>query len=339
MSKFELTLEPKITREILLSKHSQETYFEHYLGVPVKKGLFKSPSVIRPDKDPTCSFYKTDKGILKYKDFAGPTFDFIGCVMYLFSCNYYRALRIIANDFGILELKNVEKNTPLIEYSGSVIEVTQRSRINVEVKDWTEKELNWWSSFGITLNTLNRFNVFSIKSIFLNNVYYNDSSDSSPVYGYYGGLSYDEDELWRLYMPTKRTFRFLTNWPASMIQGLKQIPNEGEFIVVTKSLKDVMALYEFGIPAIAPNSEGLFLSDDQLHRLRLRFKTVYLLYDRDLPGVRSAKKIKKKHPCVKVLLTPKVKDFTDFVKKYGIKRTEKLVDQWLRKNNHKRMEK
>lgn len=43
-----------------------------------------------------------------------------------------------------------------------------------------------------------------------------------------------------------------------MIQGSKMLPKSGEFVVVTKSLKDVMALYEFGIPAIAPNSENLF---------------------------------------------------------------------------------
>ena len=31
-----------------------------------------------------------------------------------------------------------------------------------------------------------------------------------------------------------------------MIQGSKQLPKSGEYVVITKSLKDVMALYEFG---------------------------------------------------------------------------------------------
>ena len=31
-------------------------------GVPVKKGLFCSPSIIRSDKKPTCAFYKNKKG-------------------------------------------------------------------------------------------------------------------------------------------------------------------------------------------------------------------------------------------------------------------------------------
>ena len=53
---FELEVTPKITKELILSKYSQETLFEHYLGVSVKKGLFCSPSIIRVDKTPTCSF-------------------------------------------------------------------------------------------------------------------------------------------------------------------------------------------------------------------------------------------------------------------------------------------
>jgi hypothetical protein len=38
-----ITIEPKITKEFLLSKNSEETYMAHYLGIPVKKGLFRSP--------------------------------------------------------------------------------------------------------------------------------------------------------------------------------------------------------------------------------------------------------------------------------------------------------
>ena len=46
-----------------------------------------------------------------------------------------------------------------------------------------------------------------------------------------------------------------------MIQGMHMIPKSGEFLVITKSMKDVMLCYELGIPAIAPNSENLFITD------------------------------------------------------------------------------
>ena len=45
----------KLTQELLLRYNSEETYMEHYLGIPVKKGLFKSP--LRKDNTPTCAFF------------------------------------------------------------------------------------------------------------------------------------------------------------------------------------------------------------------------------------------------------------------------------------------
>lgn len=323
---YNLDLPSKITKELLLSKYSQETFFEHYLGIPVKKGLFISPSIIRTDHKPTCAFYKNQKGILTYKDFAGPTFDFIGCVKYIFNCSYYKALRIIANDFNFIQTG--EKNLPKIPYTGYKLNITDHAKIEVEIKEFTAKELQWWESFGISKKTLDRFKVFSIKSIFLNGNYFSSSAENSPIYGYYGGNNSLGDELWRLYMPTKKTYRFLSNWHATMIQGAKQISKSGDFIVITKSLKDVMALYEFGIPAIAPNSENLFLTEAQYDKLQHRFKMIYLLYDRDLPGVKAANKIRKNFPNLKVLLMPNTKDFTDYVKKYGILKTINLIELW-----------
>lgn len=326
---YTLNSSPKITKELLLSKYSQETYFEHYLGITVKKGLFRSPSIIRSDRNPTCSFYKNAKGILKYKDFAGPTFDFIGCVMYIFKCSYYKALQIIANDFGFIDLGK-EKNPPKINYSGYHMEKTSRAIIQVEIKDFSASEIKWWGSFGISLATLKKFKVYSIKSIFLNGIYFNSSSEQSPVYGYYGGTDIHGNEYWRLYMPTKRKYRFLSNWNSTMIQGAKQMPKSGEYLIITKSLKDVMSLYEFGIPAIAPISENLFLTESQFNKVSKKFKDIYILYDRDLPGVKAANKIRKQFN-VKVLLMPKVKDFSDYVKKYGIIKTFNLIEEWQEK--------
>ena len=327
---YKLEIAPKVTRELLLSKNSQETYFEHYLGVPIKKGLFRSPSIIRSDTNPTCSFYKNKNNVLMYKDFAGPTFDFIGCVMYLFNCNYYNALRIIAHDFNIIPMSDVPKNPPKIPYTQTILEKTSRSQIEVELKEFSEKELKWWEGFGVSKNTLKKFQVYSIKSIFLNGIYFTSSSESSPIYGYYGGTTSEGIELWRLYMPTKRNYRFLSNWSQEMIQGSKQLPKSGEFVVITKSMKDVMSLYEFGITAIAPNSENLFLTELQYNKIKSRFNKVYLLYDRDLPGVKSANKIRKKFKEVQVLLMPKTKDFSDYVKKYGIMKTFNLIEEWLK---------
>ncbi len=102
----------------------------------------------------------------------------------------------------------------------------------------------------------------------------------------------------------------------------------GEYLVITKSLKDVMVLYEFGIPAIAPNSENLFVTDAQYKKLKSKFKNILVLYDNDLAGIQGLKRIKNKYPEIKVSFIPRkygVKDISDFRKKYGLTETQKLI--------------
>ena len=104
-----LSFEPKLTKELILSKFSEEQLMEYYLNIPVKKGLVRSP--LREDKRPTCSFFRNNKGTLMFKDFAtGQCLDIFSIVQQIFRCNYFEALRIIANDFGIIQSKTLQKN-------------------------------------------------------------------------------------------------------------------------------------------------------------------------------------------------------------------------------------
>ena len=116
---------------------------EHYAGAPCKKGLFVSK--LRRDVRPTCAYYRSNKsGRLIYKDF-GDNFagDFVSVVMYKFNCSYYKALQIIANDFGIITSKHLTKNKALIEYSNTKFEITKDAAIQVEIKDFEQYELDW----------------------------------------------------------------------------------------------------------------------------------------------------------------------------------------------------
>ena len=75
-----------------------------------------------------------------------------------------------------------------------------------------------------------------------------------------------------------------------MLQTIKS-----DYLVITKSLKDVMVLYEYGIPAIAPNSETIFVTEAQYQKLKNRFKRIYLFYDSDYAGITSMNQIRKKY--------------------------------------------
>lgn len=312
---YKLEVTTKITQELLLSKYSQEQYMEFYLELPVKKGLFTSPLWLRKDKNPTCSFYKDKRGNLMFNDFAGIKGNFITIVMAKYDCSYYKALRIIGNDFGFIDL-NTPKNIPVAPFSGTEFKETVRAKIQVEIQEFSKKELTWWQSFGISGKTLKRFKVFSIKSVFLNDQYFTSSTDSSPIYGYYGGKNSNNEELWRLYMPTKTKYRFLTNTPTSFLQGAKQLVSDGNHCFIIKSMKDLMLLSEFEFIAIAPTSENILLSESQFKKVSAKFSKVICWFDNDLAGVKGAHKYKKAYDCRCIFLKRKyAKDATDLYKK------------------------
>ena len=322
----ELKYETAVTKRLLLEKHSQETYMEYYLGIPVKKGLFRSP--LREDNSPTCSFYRNKSGDLIFKDFSGHFHgNFISVVMFKYSCSYHMALKIIANDFGIIDCPKLKKNPKPIEPSQTIFKDDGPARIQVEIRDFTEDDLNWWSQYGITKQILRKFSVYSCNSIFLNGSYFTGATKKQRIYGYYRGKRNDL-ELWRIYFPGRHSYKFLSNWKSFMLQGAKQLPESGDLLVITKALKDCMTLYSLGINAIAPCSENLFMSEAQFEKLKKRFKHIVVLYDNDQAGIQNMQKIRKQFP-VKCFWIPRkygAKDISDFYKKYGREKTLELIN-------------
>ena len=326
------TFEPKIDKGYLLSKYSEETYMEYYLGIEVKKGLFRSP--LRQDNTPTCSFYRNKSGELIFHDFSGDFYgNFIDVVMRKYNVGYYKAMDIIAKDFGIIQGdSNVSES--VIKKSSNKIEKSEPANIQVEIKNFTKKELSWWKEYGITEEILTKFHVYSCKNIFLNGNLVN-INNNNLIFGYYGGKK-SKLELWRIYFPERKSYRFLTNWPSKKIQGFNELPKKGKLLVITKSMKDCMTLYSLGISAIAPNSEHLFISDNILNELKERFKYIVVMYDNDLPGISNMKKIKKNHPELIYYFIPRkynVKDISDFYKTYKKKRTISFIKEVI--NNFK----
>lgn len=312
----DFNFEPKITKQFLLSKCSEETYMKFYLGIDVKKGLFISP--LRKDNRPTCSFYRNKSGELIFKDFSGEFYgNFINVVMYKYNVNYHQALKIIANDFGFIKNSKIIKHEGIITNNTSKFTGSNSSDIKVEFKPYTKEDLDWWNQFGINSKILSKYKVFSCKTIFLNGHQFLSPKEKS--YGYYGGKEKNL-EYWRIYFPNRTEYRFITNWPSKKIQGYKQLPKSGKLCVITKSMKDVMCLYSLGINAIAPNSENLFISKSMLSNLKERFKYIVVLYDSDLTGIHNMRKIKKEYSDLIYFYIPrkyKAKDISDFYKKYG----------------------
>ena len=326
----DFSFQPKITKELILSRFSEEQLMEYYLHISVKKGLFRSP--LRKDKQPTCSFYRNKSGTLIFKDFAtGQHLNVFDVVQSIFRCDYFESLRIIANDFGIVRDNTLHKNPGKINLNPIKIKDKEISKIQIEVQEFTDSELKWWGKYGISKDILKRFDVYSCKHVFLNDQLFAESQQHCPIFGYYG-KKYQGLELWRCYFPKRTSFRFITNWPSKKIQGYDQLPKKGKLLVITKSMKDSMCLYSCGITACAPNSENLFISDKVLEDLKNRFKNIVVLYDNDRPGLYNMAKIRKEHPELTYVFIPKrygSKDISDFYKDHGRKETLNLIKTFI----------
>ena len=320
-------LQPQITKNFILSKINQESIMHHYTGQDVSsKKLFTS--VLRNDNHVTVAYYKSKSDILYMHDFA--TNEHLDCwnvVMRLYDCSYYDALKIIAKDFGLIKGEHKVSTFKIIPE----IKESESAKIQVQIKNYTENELNWWNQFGISKKLLKKYHVYSILHVFLNGELKFTSSVKCPIYGYYFGKDKNGNEKWKIYFPLKENYRFLNNTSKKLLQGYHQLPKTGDLLVITKSMKDVIAFYGFGIAAVAPNSETLFVNDKQLEEFKQRFKHILILYDSDRPGLRNMAKIRREHPELNYYFLPEYlsKDFTDTIKQVGIDKMKELVNQFM----------
>lgn len=324
-----ISLKPTLSKDFILSKINQESIMKYYTGNDVTSKKLVT-SCLRNDNHVTVGFYKSKSGILYMHDFA--TNEHLDCwnvVMKLYNVSYYEALKIIARDFGLIDNSyESKKSVPMFVES---LKKTESSKIQVEIKDFTNDELQWWKSFGISKKLLKKYQIYSIKHVFLNGELKFISSEKNPIYGYYFGKDKNGLEKWKIYFPMRKEFRFLNNLSKKVLQGYHQLPKTGDLLVITKSMKDVVAMYGFGIAAVSPNSETLFIDNKKLDEFKQRFKHILVLYDNDKPGLHNMWLIRKEHPELNYFYLPIYldKDFTDSIKLVGVENMKEYVDEFM----------
>lgn len=315
-------------RDKILLKVSPEEIFEYYLGECVDtKKKFCSP--LRHDKHPTCTFtYRNNK--LLFRDWAESVpYDCFEVVKQLYQCDYRTALNIIANDFGVTSsvitkpdvnnLNRIRKPKGNRETEGSRIRIKRNN-------EFQPSDIQYLNSFGISIRTAKFFRVYSCYKTWINNKVIYQYSDNNPALLYhFGGYNY------KIYFYKSSSSRFLCN--TNRIQGYAQLPSHGEYCIITKSLKDVMVLYEAGIPAIAPQSENVLLDKGTVEELKSRFTNVYTLFDFDRAGITGANKYRKAFNIQPFFLTNgrfsthdyQAKDVAEFTSMFGIESLKQLI--------------
>lgn len=314
-----------ITLDYILSKVSEYDIYAHYLGQFKVGAIYNSP--FRKDKNPSFGIYysKRTKQLL-FKDHGtgecGNIVKFVS--LYTGLTNYNDILKDIVKQLNITTDTKLDSSKQYIPSSETVIGIVRQK--------FTPTDINYWSQFNISEKTLKKFNVNSIKYYLYNGIVKGIYKEDNPMYAY---KVYNN---FKIYRPLADKY---TKWRNNLteydIQGYAQLPSKGDTLIITKSMKDVMCLYEMGIPAISPSSESTFIPNDILEGLKKRFKRIIILFDRDNAGVKYLRKMSLKTGLEGLLVHKKfkAKDISDAIKANSFEEIKEWLYGEIKKQNTK----
>ena len=314
----------EITLDWILARVSEYDIYASYIGQFKVGAIYNSP--FRKDKNPSFGIYYSKKANkLLFKDHG--TGDCGGIVKFVSlitgKTDYNEILEDIVSKLNITSKTKLDSTKQYIPTGDTVIGIVRQP--------WTQTDIEYWTQFNISKKTLEKFNVNSIKYYLCNGIVKGVYSDINPMY------AYKVFNNFKIYRPLADKYhKWRNNLTQDDIQGWEQLPKKGNILIITKSLKDVMCLYEMSIPAISPSSESTWIPDTALEALKKRFKRILVCFDRDGPGIRNLRKISLKTGLEPILINKrfKAKDISDAIKLNGFE----TIKQWL-ENELKKKEK
>jgi len=324
-----------IDKKYILSRVTQEEIFQYYLHIPVRtKKSYRSP--LRKDRNPTCSFHYHRDGILRFRDWTEERgWDCFDIVKKIYGCNFYEALQMIARDFNLAEVDPKYDVRRVLRKNSKLDTEDKRTKSIIEVeiipKRFSLNDAKYLKLYRIDSEIAKKFEVYSIRKAWINGKLKYFRSPANPCLGYYFGTDSQGNGKWKLYFYKSTKTRFQCN--TNRINGWIQIPEEGEVLIITKSMKDVMVLDSFGIPSIAMQNETTLPYKRIIDELRSRFRLIYTLYDFDRTGIRMGNTIKKLYGIKPLFLFNGrfgstdygAKDISDYVKEFGKNQTLSLI--------------
>lgn len=287
----------------------------------------KYKSLFREDPTPSAGLYYSKNGRLRYNDYM-QNLSIPSTIMKLNNWDYGQLTKELYKTFGVENSSIIIRSK--VVYNGEIDQYKKSqssTKIQIRRRDFTDNDLKFWAQFGISRETLNLYSVFSISHFWIN---------GRLINGLEYCYSYDfyfEDSIFRrkIYQPYSSKYKWFSNG-GKVCQGEINMPESGDLLIVTKSLKDVMTLHELGYTAVAPPSESTFLPEEYFLKQKERFNRIVIWYDNDFDKESNSGQIKgvlfsKQYQIENVFIPSeyKVKDISDFVKKYGKEESIKLI--------------
>lgn len=300
----------------ILSQIDEYDIYAYYMGNFDIGKLYNSP-LRTDDKNPSFAIFKGRRGNLMFKDHgSGESGNVI---------KFIKLLKNINTDAELeKELLHIIRHTAPLSTRVSTKNYKTHNSVDIGIvrQSFTDIDKEYWKSFAITEATLNKFEVFSIKYFLCNKIVSGVYKDTNPMY------AYKVNNKFKIYRPLNSKYtKWRTNLEITDIQGYAQLPDTNNLLIITKSLKDIMVLYEMGYCAVSPSSETTFIPEDILNDLKARFKKILILFDNDETGIKKAQEYSSKYNLIQFVIDNKfnAKDISDAVKLNGFD----VIKNWL----------
>lgn len=310
-----------ISLQDIISRVTEEEIFRKYCH-PFEIIGERFLSELRIESNPSCRIYRSDNGSIRYKDFAtGENYNCWGYIMAKYKCNYSESLNIVANDFNIKSMPILVK--PEIIVANDHFKIKEKSIIEVVSQPFSFTDYDYWEQYGISVGTLQLYNVFAAKYTYLikgDNRYRFDYTKRKPRYVYIF------NDAVKAYSPYgSKVEKWMYSGDLKNIEGLDQLDESGDLLIITKSLKDVMVYHELDINAISLPSESSRLTINTLANLKASFKRIVINMDNDTQGVISTNKIVAEYG-LESFYIDNTKDLSDYVKEFGIDNAREMIN-------------
>lgn len=304
-----------ITKEEVLAYISESEILYNYLHISKVPCRINSP--LRRDRKPSVGIFSPDGVTIRYVDFAtGDRGTLFTLLSKMWNLNYTDTLYKIYNDVSV-DNKNKELKITRSNICSNITKLGHNpTTIEVKTRNWRDYDIEYWKSYGVSIDWLKYANVYPIthKILHKENKTYTFAANK---YAYAFAEFKEGNRTFKIYQPYSKEFKWLNNHDSSVISLWTKVPKSGDKICICSSLKDALCLWSnTGIPAIAVQGEGYTISQTAIKELKKRFKNIYILFDNDAPGLKDGKSLAKATGFQNIVL-PQFeggKDISDFYK-------------------------
>lgn len=306
--------EHSLTINDILTRTTELDILNHYFNVSELPIIIHSP--LRQDNRPSFGLYTLDGNKIYYTDLAtkdrGGLFDLL---MKYWGVSYKELLKRLWEDLPNFSITDVKINN--IKNKTCKTLKTRDIDLQCKVREWKDHDLEYWNSFGISLEWLKFADIYPIshKIVIREGQKYTFGADK---YAYAYVERKEGKVTLKIYQPFNTYgYKWSNRHDRSVISLWTKVPEFGEQICICSSMKDALCLWaNTGIPSLAIQGEGYNISDTAINELKRRYKNIYILLDNDEAGLQDARKLSESTGFINVVL-PKInnaKDVSDLYK-------------------------